>query len=391
MPKPPYPLADGGCVAMANSMMVWKKAGLDVHVFCLSTPKHPFQPDAFPKEWQVGLNLFHQYVDTGVKLSHLPFIIFSSKSYQAHRFFNKEAAKKIQSLLHKYSYDMMLFDSLYAAIYLPEIKKIFNGKIFLRSHNMEHEIWRTLRLKERNPLKRMLMLHETNRLKNWEESIYQQVDAIFTITPDDEKHTRNLAPHTFITHLPVSISIKSHQKIRSLHLPLRLFHLGAMNWEPNQDAIRWFVNEWFPKIHQQFPDITFHFAGKGMPKEFLELKSNNVFCYREVPDASSFMLQYDVLVVPLRHGSGLRIKILEAMALGIPVISTRKGAGGMPVTHGENILLADDPESCCEAIHQLLHHPGLYQHISRQAIQFIHQNYSTNHVVNTILNTISQA
>lgn len=384
MPKPPYPMIDGGCIAMANSMMIWKEAGFDVHVFCLSTPKHPFQPKAFPKEWEEDLNLFYQYVDTRVKISHLPFIVFSSQSYQAHRFFNKNAAKKIQSLIKKNAYDFILFDSLYAAIYLPLIKKIFNGKIFLRSHNIEHEIWRTLRLKESNPLKRMLMLHETNRLKNWEKSIYQQVNGILTITTSDEIATRNVAPKTTIVTLPVSMQILAEQKIRTIHLPLRLFHLGAMNWEPNQDAIRWFISEWFPILLKQFHDITFHFAGKGMPAAFEKMTSKQIYCHGEVTDAPAFMQQYDVLIVPLRHGSGLRIKILEAMALGIPVISTRKGANGIPVTHGKNILFADDPQSCCKAVYDLIHTPGLYEQLSRQGLEFIQKHYSLQACISTI-------
>lgn len=384
MPKPPYPMADGGCIAMANSTMVWKKAGFDVHVFCLSTPKHPFHPDAFPDEWQEGVNLFHQYVDTGVKLSHLPFIVFSSQSYQAHRFFSREAAEKIQSLLEQNPYDYLLFDSLYAAIYLPEIKKIFTGKIFLRSHNIEHEIWRTLRWKEGNPLKRSLLMHETKRLKNWEESIYQQVDGVFTITTEDEQATRRAASNTHVVSLPVSMKVSADPMGRSLHIPIRLFHLGAMNWEPNQDAIRWFISEWVPRLHQQFQELTFHFAGKGMPAAFVNMGSSHIFCHGEVPDASAFMQQYDVLVVPLRHGSGLRIKILEAMALGIPVISTRKGAEGIPVTHQENILLADDPESGCKAVDELIHTPGLYEHLSKQGISLIKKYYSLETCVSII-------
>lgn len=384
MPKPPFPMIDGGCIAMANSLAVWKNSGFEVHVFCLSTPKHPFDADAFPKEWQEGKNLFHEYVDTSIKPSHLPFFLFSSQSYQARRFYSNKAAKKIGWLLEKHHYDCIFLDSLFTAVYLPEIKKNYTGKIFLRSHNIEYQIWQTLRGNEPNPLKRKLLMYETTRLKRWEESIYQQVDGIFTITKEDEWITQKISPQTSVVTLPVSMEINANTQKRSLHLPLRLFHIGAMNWEPNQDAIQWFINEWFPLLSENFPDISFHFAGKGMPPEFNNFNLRHVFCYGEVPDATAFMQQYDVLVVPLRHGSGLRIKILEAMALGIPVISTRKGAAGMPVTDGENILLANDPEACLRVISQLIHTPGLYEHLSEQGIAFIQKHYSMDACVSII-------
>ncbi len=384
MPKPPFPMIDGGCIAMANSLAVWKNSGFEVDVFCLSTPKHPFRADAFTKEWQEGKNLFHEYVDTRIKPSHLPFLLFSSKSYQARRFYSKKAAKKIGWLIEKHHYDYIVLDSLYTAVYLQEIKKKYTGKIFLRSHNIEYQIWQTLRSNESNPLKRKLLMYETKRLKKWEESLYQRVDGIFTITPNDEFITQKLSSNIPVITLPVSMEVSANTKKRVMHLPLRLFHIGAMNWEPNQDAIQWFINDWFPLIYQQFPDITFHFAGKAMPIVFNNLKLKNVYCHGEVPDASSFMQQYDVLIVPLRHGSGLRIKILEAMALGIPVISTRKGAEGMPVTDGENILFADNPDACLRVISQLINTPGLYELLSEKGIAFIQKHYSMDACVSII-------
>ncbi|MCX7744810.1 MAG: glycosyltransferase family 4 protein [Flavobacteriales bacterium] len=384
MPKPPYPMIDGGCIAMANSMKVWKEAGFDVHVFCLSTPKHPFYSDMFPKEWIEHKNLFHEYVDTRVMPTHLPIFLFSSHSYQARRFYSHQAAKQIARLLEQHDYDVVVFDSLYAAIYLAEIKKRFSGTVFLRSHNIEFQIWQSLRKNESQFIKRKLLLYETNRLKKWEESIYHQVDGIFTITTGDERTTREISPHIPVVTLPVSMEIPAEIKKRTLHLPLRLFHIGAMNWEPNQDAIQWFLDAWFPLLSEKFPDITFHFAGKGMPSEFKNLRFNHTYCYGEVQDAIAFMKQFDVLVVPLRHGSGLRIKILEAMALGIPVISTRKGAEGIPVIHGENILLADNPEDCMKSISQLIQTPGLYEHLSEQGIAFIQKNFSIDACVSII-------
>lgn len=384
MPKPPFPKIDGGCIAMANSLAVWKNSGFEVHLFCLSTPKHPFHADAFQKEWKEEINLFHEYVDTSIKPSHLPLFLFSFQSYQARRFYHKKAAKKIRWLLEKHHYNYIVLDNLYTAVYLPVIKKNYTGKIFLRSHNIEYQIWKTLRANESNPLKRKLLMYETNRLKKWEESIYQQVDGIFTITKEDELITRKIAPQTTVATLPVSMEINENSKKRFLHLPLRLFHIGAMNWEPNQDAIKWFIDGWFPLLSENFPDISFHFAGIGMPPEFTNLKLKHVFCYGEVPDARAFMQQYDILVVPLRHGSGLRIKILEAIALGIPVISTRKAAEGIPVTDGENILLADDPKACLRAISQLVNTHGLYEHLSEQGIEFIQKHYSMDACISII-------
>jgi len=141
-------------------------------------------------------------------------------------------------------------------------------------------------------------------------------------------------------------------------------------------GINWFLADVFPTVHTLFPDITFHFAGKSMPDSYQQYQSNGIFCYGEVPDAKSFMNNYDILIVPLHHASGLRIKILEAMAMGIPVICTTKAAQGIPCMPGIDILLAETVDSFCDAIRRLHSEESLYNKLSTNGIMCIQQHFS---------------
>jgi len=129
-----------------------------------------------------------------------------------------------------------------------------------------------------------------------------------------------------------------------------LFHIGSMNWFPNEEGILWFLSKVWPLINQEIPDLKLYLAGREMPEWLKNLDSKGVNVIGEVPDALEFMLQHAVMVVPLFSGSGIRIKIIEAMASGRAVISTGIGAEGINVKHGENILIANTVEDFLEMI-----------------------------------------
>ncbi|MBE0642362.1 MAG: glycosyltransferase [Bacteroidales bacterium] len=147
----------------------------------------------------------------------------------------------------------------------------------------------------------------------------------------------------------------------------RLFHLGSMNWRPNEEGIAWMLGEVWPLLLSQGCAPELYLAGRHMPEWIMQGHWQGVKVYGEVPDSSAFMQRYGIMVVPLLSGSGLRIKIIEGMEAGRAIVSTTVGAEGIPVKHGEDILLADSPDTFAACIAKLMSDSGLREKLGRNA------------------------
>ena len=384
MPKPPFPLVDGGVKAMSDSIEIWSAAGYDVTLFFLSTPKHPYNQSAFAGRWKEGINMFHEFVDTGFHISHLP-KLFSSFPYQAFRFYKKSAALQLKMILSSESFDFIVFDNLFSAVYFDCITKYSDSILLLRAHNIESNVYREIREKHPfYPLRKWLM-HENAKLEKWEKNIISKVDGIIGISNADVEQFKQWKSTLKSCVIPVSIKIPENLKVNTKHTDaMKLFHIGAMDWQPNIDGIRWFISKVFPVLRKQIPDIEFHFAGKSMPSFFMNHQIPGIYCHGEVDDAIEFMSKYDALVVPIFSGSGIRIKILEAMSMGIPVISSGIGISGIPAENKIHYLKANSADDYLSAVNDLMHNNDLYQYLSENEISFIADHYSLQKNVLTL-------
>ncbi len=376
MPKPPYPSVDGGVKAMSDSIELWTAAGYDVTLFFISTPKHPYIQSAFSSRWKEGINMFHEFIDTGFHITHIP-NLFSSFPYQAFRFYKESAALQLKKILSSESFDFIVFDNLFSAVYLDCITKYSDSVLLLRSHNVESNVYRKIREKQPfYPLRKWLM-HENDKLEKWEKNIISKVDGILGISNADVNQFKQWKSTLKSCVIPISFKIPENFKVSTKHADaFKLFHIGAMDWQPNVEGIQWFISEVFPVLRKQIPDIEFHFAGKSMPSFFMNQQIPGIYCYGEVEDANEFMSNYDALVVPLFSGSGIRIKILEAMSMGIPVISSDIGISGIPAENNIHYLKANSTDDYLSAVNDLIHNNDLYHHLSENEIVFISDHYS---------------
>jgi len=156
--------------------------------------------------------------------------------------------------------------------------------------------------------------------------------------------------------------------------PVMLF-IGALDYLPNQDAANYLCRDIFPLIKKSFQNAGILLVGRKPSPEILGLASEAVEVWGDVPEVEPFYRRASIAVVPLRAGSGSRLKILEAMALGRPVVSTTKGAEGLEIEAGKDFLAADDPAAFAESIKMLFNEPGLYQNISSHARKTVEEKY----------------
>ena len=363
--------------------------GAQVKILTMSTFKHPFLPGKIPAVFLKKTGIEAVEIDIKIKPKDAFINLFSDKSYNVERFINKDFEQKLIEILTKTSYDSIILEGLYVTPYINILRKYSDAKIIYREHNVEYLLWQRKAKSEKNPVKKSYLRLLAQRLKKYETKILNDVDGIAAITPTDAKLLKRTVPKIPIEFIPFGIDIPENMKpVKPNFSALRLFHIGAMDWFPNMEGIDWFLENVWPKIRQKFPGITLHLAGRAMKKELMQAKIPGVKIYGEVPDALSFMNANDIMIAPLFLGSGMRIKIIEAMALGKPVITTKIGGEGILYENEKNICIAKTPQDFLNYLEKL-QQPAYYNYVGKNAQILIKTTYGINEISNNLLNFIT--
>jgi len=366
---------------MHAMVMGLKEAGHQVKVLAVSSDKFPVDtrkvPESFTKE-----NAFES-VPLDLKLKPWPALVslVRNRSYHIRRFISGAFQDTLIRILREQRFDVVQFETLYMAPYLETVRKYSRAVTFLRAHNIEHLIWKRVERSTSNPLKRWYLHRLNQSLKKYELEIINQFDGVAAITEVDANSFRSMGCHVPVIGLPFGIDLAHYGHSRPVAEFPSLFFIGSMNWMPNIEGLKWFLDKVWPEIHKQHPDLIFYIAGRGTPVWLLNASIPNVKAPGEVPDAFEFMSSKAIMVVPLLSGSGIRIKIIEAMAAGRTVISTTIGAEGINHTNFENILLADEPCDFLEMISYCLFQPEKCLKIGAQARQLIEREYDNSRII----------
>jgi polysaccharide biosynthesis protein PslH len=380
--KSPYPPHEGGPIAMNNISQGLIEKGHHVKVFAVSTKKYPISLDKIPSEYISKTDFEFEFIDTSINAFDAFINLFSKKSYNISRFYSKVFENRLIEILKKDTYDIIQFESIYLAPYLPVVRQNSKARCVLRSHNIEHFIWKRLAEGTINPLKKLYLSYLTIKLKRYELSILNKFDAIVAITEIDAEFLKSAGAKIPIESIPVGIPKQQviYRKPEFREFP-GIFHLGSMDWLPNQQGIRWLITEVWPKVIKKHPDLTLHLAGRNMPQWLINFGSANIIIDGEVKNAIDYMSSKSIMVVPLLSGSGIRVKIIEGMACGNTVITTPTGAEGIECTNGNNILIANSAVEFSEKISLCINNRDLCNKISENAIHLIRIKY--NNVVIT--------
>jgi glycosyltransferase involved in cell wall biosynthesis len=168
-----------------------------------------------------------------------------------------------------------------------------------------------------------------------------------------------------------------------------VFHIGALDWMPNQEGLQWFFDKVWDKILGKHPEVKFYLAGRNAPDHYSALAFRNVVFMGEVDDAYEFMRSKAVMVVPILSGSGMRIKIIEGMALGKAIVTTTIGTEGIETSHGKDIFIADEPAAFADAVCKLIEDKSFCLEIGKNARNFVTSQYD-NHAISGSLVTFYQ-
>jgi glycosyltransferase involved in cell wall biosynthesis len=386
--KVPFPLNEGGNICIFNTTKGFFEAGHEVTLVSLNGLKHQVDLEAAKNHLEKFAKLYFFDLDTSIKPLEAFKNLFTKKSYNVIRFYHKPLENFLASLLTSQSFDIIHIESIFASMYVDVLRKFSKAPIALRQHNAEYQIWERLALNEKQPLKKWYLSLLARRLKKFESTILNKFDAVVAITENDKVIFEKLQCKKPIFVSPAGIDLlESEQPLtkKKQENPFYVYHLGSLEWLPNREAVMWFIEEVWPKVLMIDKRFKLFIAGKNMPPFMMDLKIENVYMLGEIANNHEFLSDKTITVIPLLSGSGIRLKILEAMAAKKLVIATKIGAQGIEYENGKNILIADTPHEFAEIFKQLSHNSQTYSEVREHGYQLIQSNYANSAVIKKLL------
>lgn len=379
--KSPFPPREGGPLAMNANIQALLSAGHQVKVLALNTNKYFVKEEEIPNAYRESTGIEFVYTDLSIKPLQAIQNLFSNRSFHVERFITENLTQKLIHVLQQEDYDIVQLEMLYMTPYIETIRKYSSARVILRSHNVEHLIWERITSKTKNPIKKIYLKYLTKKLREYELNTLNTYDGIISISTFDADYFKNNGCTIPLVAVPFGVDINEYPPSQDKFEFPSLFHIGSMNWMPNEEGISWLIESTWPLIHKEFPDLKLYLAGRMMPDWLKNLQVPNVEVVGEVPDARNFIHEKGIMVVPLFSGSGIRIKIIEGMALGKAIISTEIGAEGINYTPDQDILIANDKKSFVDAVRKSISNIELCKQLGENARNLIIREHSLEVIV----------
>jgi len=386
----PFPPTSGYPIVVYNTMKGLLNLGAEITLFCINPNSHRVDVDDIydPVFEQIKFHSFE--LDTEVNLWDAFFNIFSNDSYNVSRFYDDDAAKMLENLLRETEFDVIQFEGLFVVPYLDTVKQYSNAKLIYRAHNIVFDVWERLANSERFTPRRRYLQFLARRLKTYETEQFNRFHRIFAISEPDRHNILQFGCEIPIDVFPVALDFEKYLiDISKTSFPT-LFHIGAMDWRPNKEGLEWFIEEIWPDIEKLNSELRFYIAGKRIQRHFYEYDSENLVIEGEVFDAVEFMNSKAIMIVPLLSGSGMRVKIIEGMAMKKCIIATSFAAEGLNCKNGYDILIADTPDEFYRCILQCLTRPNRWRELGENARKTVERDHDLRGISKRMLNVYTQ-
>ncbi len=372
----PWPLTDGGAIGIFNITKSLAELG---HEITLVT-----YPLDYPEETKEGLTALSKYARVEIVSKPLPArwrVLFRTMfrgAYPIERRMMPEMYALLERIVESTRFDVVHVDHAHMGEYGLWLKAKHHLPILLREHNFEALIYERFAKTERNLFKRLIATIHGRRLKRQESKYLNAFDAIAAITNEDADIIRHVAPAAKIEVIPAGVDTDYFHPSEAPEDPDQILWIGSLAWDPNFDAIRYFLTSIFPLILKKRSTAKFDIIGTDASR--LQRQAStfgaNVRLLGRVPDVRDYLARSAVLVVPLRIGGGMRLKLLDFFAAGKAVVSTSIGVEGNLAKNAQQLLLADDPLAFANATVELLSNAELRAQFGRTARELVMQKYN---------------
>jgi sugar transferase (PEP-CTERM/EpsH1 system associated) len=276
--------------------------------------------------------------------------------------------------------DVVVCDFLVPSVNVPDD---LAAPVILFQHNVEAQIWQRHAEHARGPLARAYMREQWRRMRNFEGRACARFDHVIAVSNEDATLLQREYALDAVSAIPTGVDTEYFTPAaRAPRSGAELVFTGSMDWLPNEDAMTWFVAEVFPRIVARVPDVRLSIVGRT-PSPVVRVlgeRHANVTVTGSVPDVRPYLERGAIFVIPLRIGGGTRLKVFEAMAMGIPVVSTRVGVEGLPIQDEAEYLAADDAAAFATSVVRLLQDPAAAAALAARAAARVRNEFGWDEV-----------
>jgi len=285
---------------------------------------------------------------------------------------------QVRELVAKDQIDVIVSDFLFAASNVPIGGDV---PVVLFEHNVEYLIWNRLSTLERNPLKKLLFEIEWRKLRDREAEYCSRANLTIAVSEDDRQRLQGMAPSARIGAIPTGVDTDYFKPAGVPQIPARLVFSGSMDWHPNEDAVMYFGETILPLIRARVPHASFAIVGRNPTQRLRDAAARlDMIVTGTVEDVRPYLDEAAVYVVPLRAGSGTRMKIFEALGMAKAVVSTTVGAEGLALKDGKEFIAADDPRDFAGRVVHLLHDSARTRELGEAGRALVVERYSWDQV-----------
>lgn len=389
--KFPYPMKDGESIAVSNLARELSAMGCEITLLSMNTSKHYSDLSALPPAYNYFRQIETVDLDTSIRPWKALASLMAGDSYHIRRFISSRFRARLIDLLRRETFDIVQLETLYMAPYTDTIRQYSAAPIVMRAHNVEHEIWERITRNMSSRLRKAYLAYLTHKLRQYEISRFGTYDYLVTLTGRDLQLFRQKGYAYSASAAPIGFDLSAYSYSEPRVGPaMSIGFIGSLDWKPNREGLDWFLQTCWPEIHQRWPGITFHIAGRNTPEDLRSGRWPGVFLHGEVDDAAAFIGRHAVLVVPLLSGSGMRVKVVEGMALGRIVITTALGLEGISGVHREHLFIADTPAQITDALGWCIDHPAEAVAIGRSAMALASRQFDSKAAAGEMLRIYRQ-
>ena len=371
-PTVPFPLTDGGRIRVFNLL---KQIATKSDVTLLALETQPTDADGVAQLRQLGIQV-HLIPNAPtlprVSLSTLINAFLKRQPITVARYALPAYRQKFRELIATETFDLVHYEMFHTAQFrtdtdLPGV---------LSQQNVDSAIWRRLCDETTNPFYKFAYWTQQLAFQRYERVLSPMFDAVTCTSDIDAAVFQRYCAEETIEIIPNGVDVTHYQPDFTSESPAHLIYIGSMDWYPNEDAVAFFTDEVLPRIQEKVPDVQFSIVGGNPSARVQKLaEREGIVVTGRVPEIKPYFAEATVFVVPLRIGSGTRLKILEALAMGKAIVSTSVGAEGLDLKDGEEIFIADEPIAFADAVTRLLTDPTLRRRTGENGRARVEQDY----------------
>jgi glycosyltransferase involved in cell wall biosynthesis len=302
--------------------------------------------------------------------------LVASYPYAIKKYESPVMTRKILELEREKLFDLLISDFLAPAANVPST---LTSPAVLFQHNVEAMIWKRHYEIQTNKIKRAYLYGQWQKMRRFERQACQCFNSVIAVSPDDRDQMKREYGVQAVFDVPTGVDTEFFRPCgRGPYSIHNVVFTGSMDWLPNQDAVRYFMQEIMPLIKSRVPDATLTVVGRNPPVSLVRLakEDSSLRLTGRVDDVRPYIETAAAYVVPIRIGGGTRLKIFEAMAMEKAVISTTVGAEGLPLKHGEELLLCDEPRTFAEAVIRVITDQSYAEELGNRAAKTVRRNHS---------------